>query len=75
MTKQNQKMIEDIVHYAFDKYGADQMADLHLELDGMPDNPIFELITLKLAEIRPDLFDNSMTDKELSFETGYNGDL
>ena len=55
-------MVKDAISYLFDKYGSDQIAELHLEIDNMPGDLFLDLMTHKLQELRPELFDTNSGD-------------
>lgn len=50
------EILEDAISYLFGKYSSDVLSDLHLVMDGTPDELFFELFTSRLAKERPDLF-------------------
>jgi hypothetical protein len=57
---ETQNIIKDAVAFLIDKYGADQMLDVHLELDNTPDDLFFDCLTDELAKIFPHEFNSGI---------------
>lgn len=50
------QIIREAVQSIIDKYGVDQALELHLEIDGTIDDPFFDELTDRLAELAPEEF-------------------